>query len=68
MLLIGGPSEAKMFGRSGSSTESSQSGYDMTGEHALLPETLTAASCGVLHQKLCWKMLCLSTQAPSTVV
>ncbi|KAL3157646.1 hypothetical protein ABBQ32_012091 [Trebouxia sp. C0010 RCD-2024] len=31
MLMVGGPSEAKIFGKTGSSTESSQSGYDMTG-------------------------------------
>lgn len=35
MLMVGGPSEAKIFGKTGSSTESSQSGYDMTGEHDL---------------------------------
>ena len=33
MLMVSGPSEAKMFGKASSSTESSQSGYDMTGNH-----------------------------------
>ena len=34
--MVSGPSEAKIFGKTGSSTESSQSGYDMTGEHDLV--------------------------------
>ena len=38
MLMMSGPSEAKMPGKSVSSTESSQSGYDMTGKPILLPQ------------------------------
>ena len=36
MLMVGGPSEAKMHaGKAGNSSESSQGGYDMTGHDML---------------------------------
>lgn len=64
MLMISGPSEAKMFGRSGSSTESSQSGYDMTGKLELVTMSLLQLQVVHIHHKSCWRLVPPRHQAP----
>ena len=46
-----------MFGRSGSSTESSQSGYDMTGKLELVTMSLLQLQVVHTHHKSCWRLV-----------
>jgi hypothetical protein len=76
MLMVSGPSEAKMHaGKAGNSSESSQGGYDMTGNSALccvcksfkLERCTSKYRFGIRHV-LCYVLRCVAAYVHAEIV